>query len=153
VSSPRLRTRLPAEQLAKARNLPLRVDADWAELDFGQWDGKTPEELKADPATAHALAALYASVNAPPPPGGETWSALQARVGRALDRVIDEPGAANTLVVTHAGPMRAAIALAAAIPFASLWALRIDPGTRVTLLVERDADAGRWGEIVEVVQP
>ncbi len=153
VASPRRRALLLAEHLARARGLPLRVDEDWAELDFGDWDGRAPEELQSDAATAAALAALYASAEAPPPPGGETWSALQARVGRALDRLIAAPESAGTLVVTHAGPIRAAITLAAAIPFASLWALRIDPGTRVTLQVGRDADAGRWGEIVEVVQP
>src|SRR5690242_11727484 len=55
VTSPRQRARLPAEHLASARNLPLRIDDDWAELDFGDWDGCTPEELQADAATAAAL--------------------------------------------------------------------------------------------------
>lgn len=153
VASPRQRARLPAEHLAKSRNLPLRIDDDWGELDFGDWDGRTHEELQADTATAEALAALYAGPDAPPPPLGESWSALHARVGRALDRLLAEPASGSALVVTHAGPIRAAIALTAAIPFAALWALRIKPGTRLTLQVGHHADAGRWGEIVEVVQP
>jgi alpha-ribazole phosphatase len=153
VSSPRQRAWLAAEHLAKSRNLPLRVDDDWAELDFGDWDGLTPEELQSDTATAQALAALYASADAPPPPRGEAWSQLQVRVGRALDRLIAAPESGTTLVVTHAGPIRAAIALSAAIPFSALWALRINPGTRITLQVGHDAGTGRWGEIVEVVQP
>ena len=57
------------------------------------------------------------------------------------------------LVITHAGPMRAALALACGIPFANLWAFKIDPGTRITLRAGRDPGAGLWGEIVEVVQP
>ena len=58
------------------------------------------------------------------------------------------------LVVTHAGPMRAALALACGLPFANLWAFKIDPGTRITLRGRpRSTGGSLWGEIVEVVQP
>ena len=41
----------------------------------------------------------------------------------------------------------------AAFPSASLWAFKIDPGTRITLHAGRDPGTGLWGEIVEVAQP
>src|SRR5438552_16761312 len=56
VSSPLLRARVAAEALAKARNLDLRVDDDWAELDFGLWDGRRKSEREAEPGTLAALA-------------------------------------------------------------------------------------------------
>ncbi|KAB2942612.1 MAG: histidine phosphatase family protein [Hyphomicrobium sp.] len=153
VSSPLQRARMPAAQLASARGVALRVDNDWAELDFGAWDGRALDELQADAATADAVAALYQRADASGAPGGESWSCLQARVARAIDRLLGEPLVASLLVVTHAGPMRAAIALICAIPFANLWTFRIDPGTRITLRAGRDPRAGLWGEIVEVEQP
>ncbi len=153
VASPLCRARAPAERLAGARGLEVRIDNDWAELDFGIWDGRLIEELQDDPVAARQLDGLYASPEAAGAPGGESWRALQGRVARALDRLIGESAPATALVVTHAGPMRAAIALACGIPFASLWAIRIDPGTRVTLRAGRDVAGNMWGEIVEIVQP
>jgi len=153
VASPRLRTRTSAEQLAAEREMPLRLDEDWCELDFGAWDGRPVGELCADAATADAVAAFYRYADAPGAPGGESWGMLEARVARALDRMLTPPVPASALVVTHGGPMRAAIAITCAIPFPILWTFRIEPGTRITLRVGRDERAGLWGEIVEVVQP
>jgi len=153
VTSPLQRTRLPAEQLAAARGTPLRVDADWAELDFGDWDGRLHAELRGDAVTGAALAAIYLSPDAAGAPGGESWRQLEARTARALRRLLDERPDGRALVSTHGGPIRAALALICAIPFANLWAFRIDPGTRVTLRAERDAAGNLWGEIIEVAQP
>lgn len=152
VTSPRLRARVPAESLADARRVPLRVDADWAELDFGAWDGRALVDLNAEAATAAALAAIYRSPQAAAPPGGEDWAALQARVARAIDRLFQFGADSRVLVVTHAGPMRAALAAVCGIPFPNLWAFRVDHGTRITLRVGRDAGAALWGEIIEVTQ-
>lgn len=154
VTSPRQRARLPAEALAAARRLLLQVDADWAEIDFGDWDGRALAELQADPATAEALAAIYRRADAAGAPGGEDWRAFQARVGRGIDNLLSAHAAeSRVLVATHAGPMRAALALACAIPFANLWAFRIGLGTRITLRMGRDERAGLWGEVIEIAQP
>ena len=153
VASPRLRTLTSAEALATERGIPLRIDEDWRELDFGAWDGRPLADLHADQATAKAFAAFYRDADAPGAPGGESWGLLEARVARALDRLLAQPALQSALVVTHGGPMRAAIAITCAIPFANLWTFRIEPGTRITLRIGRDGRAGLWGEIVEVVQP
>jgi len=152
VASPRLRARAPAECLAGEAGVAWSIDDDWAEVDFGDWDGRELAGLRADAATAEALAALYSSPDAPGAPGGESWHDLSARVSGAIDRVLAQPGE-RLLVVTHAGPMRAALALACGLPFANLWAFTINPATRITLRAGRDDRAGLWGEIVEIVQP
>ena len=153
VASPLLRTRASAEALAAERGIPLRLDDDWREADFGDWDGKPLAELHADRATADAVAAFYGDADAPGAPGGESWRMLEARVARALDRLLTPPAPQSSLVVTHGGPMRAAIAITCALPFANLWTFRIEPGTRITLRIGRNGRTGLWGEIVEVVQP
>jgi alpha-ribazole phosphatase len=153
VSSPLRRAREPAEKLAQSLDMPMRIDSDWAEMDFGDWDGLSLAELRSDPAIALQLDALYRTSEAAGPPNGEGWQALLDRVARALDRLSDEAARASILVVTHAGPIRAAVSLCCDIPFDRLWTFKIDYGTRVTLRLEGGKGQRRWGEIVEIVQP
>jgi alpha-ribazole phosphatase len=153
VTSPLLRAREPAERLARSRNLVLMIDDDWAELDFGVWDGRLKSELEAEPAERAALAAFYRDPQANPPPGGESWANFDARISRALSRLVDPASPGPVLVVTHAGPMRAALHLVCRLPLDNLWALRIGFGTRIRLNLEVAADTRYWGEIVEISQP
>ncbi len=153
VTSPLRRAREPAEALAHARGVPLRIDDDWAEMDFGTWDGRAVAELRETPATAAHLATLYQCADAPGPPDGETWMALHARTTRALHALLDTPSQAPALVSTHGGPMRAALSAACGIPYERTWSFRIDYGTRLTLRIARQDDRRLWGEIVELVQP
>lgn len=152
LTSPPRRTREPAEQLANARNVQARLDEDWAELDFGAWDGRPVAELRKDAEIAQALDAFYHDPNAAGPPGGENWQTLSDRIARALGRLLEAPHEGNALIVTHAGPMRAALSLACDISLDRVWALKIDYGTRITLRFGR-VDGKFWGEIIEIVQP
>jgi alpha-ribazole phosphatase len=153
VTSPLRRAREAAQRLAGARNLALRIDEDWAELDFGVWDGRHKSELEAEPAIQAALAAFYRDPSTNPPPGGEAWASFEARIGRALRRLARSACPGPVLVVTHAGPMRLALAIVCGLPLDSLWALRIGFGTRIRVNLEVVANDKFWGEIVEVSQP
>lgn len=153
VASPLSRTRIPAERIAAGLELPARIDPDWAEIDFGVWDGRPVAELSADPEIADAMDAFFRSPAAWTPPDGESWQSLQERTGRALDWLAQRKGVERALVITHAGPMRSAVSLACNIPFERLWALRIAYATRLTLRIGLDDSKRLWGEIVEIVQP
>lgn len=128
-SSDLARARVPAQQIAGELGLAALQDARWRELDFGDWDG-----MALDAIDATALAAFQADPARHLPPGGEAWPALVDRVTAAL-ATIDRP----TLVLTHAGAMRAALASLCAMDFPQLWnialphaallSLRIWPGT------------------------
>lgn len=128
VSSDLSRTLDPALRAATERGMEHQVDTDWRELDFGTWTGLAAAEV--DPA---AYARFWDDPDAHAPPGGETWSAFKDRVARALERIDGD-----TLVVTHAGAMRAALAVlfhmehrqvwAFDLPYASVLTLRIWPG-------------------------
>lgn len=105
------------------------IDPRWRELDFGAWDGLAASTIDAD-----ALARFWNDPDACPPPGGERWSALVARVAGAIAELAPEP----TLVVTHGGAMRAALSTlcgfdmlrtwAFDLPYAALLALKVWPG-------------------------
>lgn len=128
VASDLTRCAQAAEAIATPRGLTLARDPRWRELDFGAWDGLPTAEVD-----SAALAAFWNDPDANPPPGGERWSALTARIEAALcdmDR--------DTLVVTHGGAIRAALAClfgfgqqqvwAFDLPYACVMSLRIWPG-------------------------
>lgn len=126
IASDLLRARLPAEQIAAALDCPLRIDPRWREMDFGEWDGLVPATI--DP---QALQRFHDDPDASPPPGGECWSALVARVGAALA----EMAPASSLIVTHAGAIRAALASLCGFALHQAWAIDLPYAARLTLRV------------------
>lgn len=153
VSSPLRRARECAEVLVEQTGVLLRIDADWAELDFGAMDGLRHEEIAQDRELRAARTAFLADPCASSLPGGESWAAFESRISRALRRLVNEVEAQPVLVISHAGAIRAAISVACGIALASLWAVRISHGTRVRLRLGSDASGKIWGEIVEITQP
>jgi alpha-ribazole phosphatase len=115
--------------IAAERNLSLQVDPRWRELDFGEWDG-----LFASAVAPDALARFWEDPDADPPPGGERWSSLVARVGEAID-AID----ASALVVSHAGAIRAALVAACGFDRRQAWAFDLPYGSVLSLRLWRGA--------------
>lgn len=107
VSSPARRCHDFARDVATAQLLDCTVDENWRELDFGGWENLSPLDAAARDAAAHAD--FVRDPRRCPPPGGETLDALDARVGAALAR-LGEAARQPTLVITHAGAMRAVLA-------------------------------------------
>ncbi len=152
ISSPRQRALHTAQALAAAQALPVDIADDWAEWDFGDWDGRHRDTLAADPHSQRALQDFYRDPGAHPPPNAEPWAGFEARVGRGLRALARREDTSPALVVSHAGPLRLALALACGLPLASLWAVCIDYGTRLRLRVQIDDRDQLWGELIEVRQ-
>ncbi|HUX30831.1 MAG TPA: histidine phosphatase family protein [Thiobacillus sp.] len=107
VSSPVRRCLDFAREAAAERGIACSADPDWRELDFGVWEDLRPDQAAARDADAHA--AFIRDPRRHAPPGGETLDALDARVSAALSQ-LGETARAPTLVVAHAGAMRAVLA-------------------------------------------
>ncbi|OEY99628.1 MULTISPECIES: histidine phosphatase family protein [Stenotrophomonas] len=145
--SPRQRAVGTAEALAMPRGLDVEPDEEWEELDFGDWDGQALDALP-----MQALSAFHLDPHTNPPPHGESWGHFERRIARALHRLLDEPDAVPTVVVSYGGPLRMVLSQVCGLPMAMCWALRIDHGTRVRLRIER-GEEGLWGELLELQQP
>lgn len=134
-SSPALRCRLLADRIATRDRVPAVLDARLRELDFGEWEGRSWSAI--DRAESDRWAADPVS-NAPP--GGETFASLLARVTEALAET--PPGA---VVVTHAGPIRAAGMILTGASFAEVFARPVPHCTPIRmghLTQERLASGG-----------
>ena len=87
---------------------PVQLESNFREIDFGDWEGLTAEEIaEVDPAgyarwQAEGLEYTF--------PGGEPREALRARVGRGLER-IHASGVESVLVAVHKGVVRALLEL------------------------------------------
>jgi alpha-ribazole phosphatase len=102
LSSPLVRCLRLAEALGAARALPVLRDPRLAEIDFGAWEG-----LRWDAIPRAEIDAWAADLHHARPHGGETVAELALRVGEAL-----AAAPAGALIVTHMGPIRAALARA-----------------------------------------
>jgi broad specificity phosphatase PhoE len=109
VSSPRRRALETATAIANAAGLvAVIVDDRWREADFGIAEGRTFDELATiEPALAARLATGVTEIDWP---GGESAAAFEARVHAAWRDLLESRDA--TVLVSHAGPLRLAIAAA-----------------------------------------
>ena len=102
VSSPRQR----ALQTAAALGRPVEVDERLCELDFGDFEGRTYEELERD--EPELFRRWMAAPTAVRFPNGESYADLRARTTAALDDV--RARVESAIVVTHGGVIRAGLA-------------------------------------------
>ncbi|MGY1804906.1 bifunctional RNase H/acid phosphatase [Blastococcus sp. SYSU D00922] len=107
VASPLRRTRETAEIVAAALGLPVALDDDLAELDFGELEGLTFDEARA----RHPLAARrFLEDVTVAAPKGESVADVSARVARARRRILAEHAGRTVLVVSHVTPIKLLLA-------------------------------------------
>lgn len=95
-----------ATTIASPLQLEPRIDPAWREIAFGTWEGRRWEDLEQeDPVMYWEWMEHFDHIA---PPEGENFSMLQARVVAALEKLSGWGG--RHMVVTHAGPIRAALA-------------------------------------------
>jgi probable phosphoglycerate mutase len=105
-ASPIERTTQTAEAVARHHELPVRPLPGVIEADYGDWTGGRLSEL--------AKTDLWKTVQHAPSrasfPGGESLAGMQARMVAALEGVAAEHEGSVIVVVSHADPIKAAIA-------------------------------------------
>ena len=107
-ASPLERTQETAVPIAKAVKKRVRTDAGLLECDFGGWTGKNLKELAKLPE--------WKTVQRYPSgfrfPKGESFAEMQARITGAIDRLVARHPGETVVAVSHADPIKAAVAQA-----------------------------------------
>jgi ribonuclease H / adenosylcobalamin/alpha-ribazole phosphatase len=123
ISSPLLRARQTAEPVAGLLGLGVTVDERLTETDFGGWEGLTfPEAAQRDPELHRA----WLGDTAVAPPGGESFDAVGARVGAALDDLVAAHRGETVVLVSHVTPIKTILRIALAAGPALLFRLHLD---------------------------
>jgi probable phosphoglycerate mutase len=107
-SSPMERARETAEPIALACGLEVRVDPGLNECDYGRWTGARLARLRRAPEWTviqrHPSGFRF--------PGGESFTEMQTRITSALGRLVSEHPGATIVAVSHADPIKTAVAQA-----------------------------------------
>jgi probable phosphoglycerate mutase len=134
-ASPIERTRQTAEHIADAHGLGVRELPGVLEADYGEWTGGQIAEL--------AKTDLWKTVQVAPSrarfPGGESISEMQARMVAALETLVSLHPGETIVVVSHADPIKAAIAYYTGLALDLFQRIVVSPAS-VTIF-----DVGPWG--------
>jgi broad specificity phosphatase PhoE len=130
-SSPELRAR----QTAQALGLNAVVEPALRDCDYGRWSGQSFDEICAREPDA---VAIWLRDPAAAPHGGESLLAFMQRVATWLGERLSQGH--QSIVITHAAVIRAAIVHAIAATPQSFWRIDIAPLSYTRL----SGDEGRW---------
>lgn len=105
-ASPMERTRETAAPIARALGLRVRTNKGLLEADFGDWTGKRLADLN--------RRKEWTQVQRYPSgfrfPGGESFSEMQQRITSAIEGLVAKHQGETIVVVSHADPIKAAVA-------------------------------------------
>ncbi|WP_208027152.1 MSMEG_4193 family putative phosphomutase [Rhabdothermincola sediminis] len=105
-ASPLERTRETAKPIARMLGLPVRVERGLLECDFGAWTGRQLKELRRLPewrvVQRHPSGFRF--------PGGESFLEMQARMVGTVQRLVAAHPGEAIVAVSHADPIKAAVA-------------------------------------------
>lgn len=123
VSSPLLRCRAFAEELAQNHALTIDEDARLKEIGFGVWEGMTRDQLRAD--DPYILERFFNDPVANRPEGAELLSDFHQRIRNALDDIVRLNAGEHILVVAHAGVIRAAMCYVLGAPAQHMFRIKV----------------------------
>jgi probable phosphomutase (TIGR03848 family) len=105
-ASPLERTRQTAAPIGKALKQRVRIEKGLLECDFGDWTGKELTQLMKLPewSTVQRAPSTFRF------PNGESFTEMQTRMVTALDRIRTAHPGGVVVCVSHADPIKAAIA-------------------------------------------
>lgn len=122
-ASPLERTRETAAPIARAVGRRVRTNASLLECDFGAWTGKRLATLRKRPE--------WTTVQQAPSrfrfPGGESFAEMQLRICSGIDRLVDAHPGGTIVAVSHADPIKAAVAQALGTPLDLFQRIVISP--------------------------
>lgn len=117
------RTIETAMAIARPHNLSVSSWDCFNEIDFGDWEGKSLEEIKEkDP----EIYQKWLSGEEFSPPGGESVRDLRKRVLKGLEIILKRKAEGTTLLVAHGGPIKIILAYFLGLLQVNFWTIAQD---------------------------
>ncbi len=133
-SSPLERARETAAPIARTRGLAVRVERGLSEIDVGEWTGRSLRWAGRRPE--------WRAVQRHPSgfrfPGGESFVDMQARIASALEQIVERHRGETVVAVSHADPIKAAVAHVLGLPLDLFQRVVIAPATITAIAYGRE---------------
>lgn len=134
VTSPLARCATFAHALSGRRQIPVSEDARLMEIGFGEWEGKTPQELlERDP---DLLLRFWRDPLNNHPPGAEPLADFAARITAVWHALTREYKGQHVLVVTHAGVIRMVMSYVLGMPLDHLFRIQVSNASITRIHIE-----------------
>ena len=135
-TSPRARARATAEEISRQSGAPVELAPALDEIDFGDWTGRSFEELAPDPLWREWNEARGRAR----PPNGESMVEAADRAAAHLAEIARERPGGRIAIVSHCDILRAVVARCLGLPLDNMLRFDIAPAS-----VSR-IEVGDWGE-------
>ncbi len=144
-TSPLKRCRIFAEQLGEHLQLPVEVETDLQEIDFGEWDGRRACDLmEQQPALVEAF---WHNPLETTPPNGEPVKDFHRRVVSAFERLTQLGRGQHCLVVCHGGTIRSLMAHCLGIPLQNLSRIAVPHATMTQINIYHQPGLPDWWQL------
>jgi probable phosphoglycerate mutase len=136
-ASPLDRARETAFAIARACGLVLRTERDLSELDIGEWTGLSLKRAWRKPewqiVQRHPSGFRF--------PGGESFTEMQTRITAAIAALVSRHPGETIAAVSHADPIKAAVAHALGTPLDLFQRIVIAPASVTAVAYRREGPA------------
>ena len=123
ISSPLLRCRLFAEHLHERHDIPLSIENDFREMNFGDWEGQEFQIIWAK--EKDRVESIYSSPHTFQPPNGEAMAEFSKRVTSTADKVFEKHKGKHLLLIQHGGTIRVLLTHLLTMPMSSMTRFNI----------------------------
>lgn len=123
ITSPLKRCADFANDLAQRLAIPVQSQADFMEIAFGEWEGKSAQQLESE--NKDAFYAFYDDPLSNTPPQAESLSEFEQRVVSAWSALLKQYQDKHILLVGHAGMMRMIISHVLQMPLDTMYRIHI----------------------------
>ncbi len=123
ISSPLSRCAEFATEISERYQRILKLEPNFKEIGFGDWEGKTAVEIQTE--TPGALEAFWRDPITERPPGAEPLVEFQQRIESAWNNLLAEHKGQNILVVCHAGVIRMSMQYILGMPLENVFRINV----------------------------
>ncbi len=121
ISSPLQRCLNFAESLQQQYGMTLLVESAWQEICFGDWEGKTAEQIE-----TQELECFYQDPLNHPPDNAEPMPDFISRINQAWENLLKQHQGKHILVISHAGVIRSLFHCLLELPVKKTFNLQLD---------------------------
>lgn len=123
-ASPLIRARETAEAVARKFNLAVVTCEEFREINFGDWEGLTYDEIHQKWPQEHDM--LFQSPDQLTCPNGESFAEVQKRAAGKMLEIIKEYDEKVVVITAHGGVIRTMLCHALGMPLKNMWHIKQD---------------------------